>query len=200
MDKVIDYIIQIPDSVILSLIFFVLLLFLVIVNRAFKEGREISFWPPKIGQRPLKKENSQKDSKETVSNPETEESPLSNLNDNLRNIVKLKGMPIALLYIEAGSSAGQCFIITESTTTLTIGTSKESDFCLDEPYLSRSHARIKIKKSSSEHTDKYTFTLIDSGSTSGTRVNQTQTEKQELHRGDIIHLGLLRIIFVTCMA
>ncbi len=76
-------------------------------------------------------------------------------------------------------SSKQCFWPVNSIST--IGRLKFSDLCLDDPSVSRSHARIEVR----EHR----VVISDTNSTNGTYVNDKRIIQKELQDGDTIGIG-----------
>lgn len=69
-----------------------------------------------------------------------------------------------------------------------LGRDREAAACLDAASVSRHHARIVVEGSRA--------TLEDLGSKNGTRLNSERlTDARELHDGDVIRLGAVRLIF-----
>jgi predicted ATPase len=70
---------------------------------------------------------------------------------------------------------------------LTIGRESNTDIVLDDPRVSRQHARLSYRARR--------IWLTDLRSSNGTFVNDTQIEEQALQPGDVISLGGLELIF-----
>jgi Mg-chelatase subunit ChlD len=68
-----------------------------------------------------------------------------------------------------------------------IGALAENDVAIPAPSVSRAHAEIRAEGKG--------FTLVDLGSTNGTRVNGSRVEKARLRPGDRIRLGEVELVF-----
>src|SRR4051812_43694545 len=67
-----------------------------------------------------------------------------------------------------------------------IGRGRESDTGLTDPYVSRAHCRLELRK-----TD---LTLVDLGSSGGTFVNDERVSERVLRLGDVIRVGDTQIL------
>ncbi len=72
---------------------------------------------------------------------------------------------------------------------LLVGRDPSADIRIDEPLVSRAHARIERRGA--------LYFLIDLGSTNYTRVNGTVVAEQELRNGDELVFGRARCRFVV---
>ncbi len=88
------------------------------------------------------------------------------------------------LQVLAGPSAGARFALSGTTT---IGRLPECDVTLDDPSVSRRHARVLRKG------DRWM--VSDLGSTNGVRVNGDQVSEAELRDGDHLDLGGVKLAF-----
>jgi pSer/pThr/pTyr-binding forkhead associated (FHA) protein len=75
------------------------------------------------------------------------------------------------------------------TSPLLIGRDEEADICVDEPLVSRAHARIERRGES--------FFVLDLGSTNRTRVNGEPIFERELRHGDELRFARARCRFVA---
>jgi len=91
----------------------------------------------------------------------------------------------ALLRVISGPNVGACFVLEERTR---IGRASDANIQLDEPYVSRHHARVRRQPDGS-------FELSDLGSTSGTTVNGAPVSKKVLRPDDVIAIGRSRFSF-----
>jgi hypothetical protein len=89
-----------------------------------------------------------------------------------------------MLHVLAGPNIGARFMLSTDTT---IGRLPECDVTLDDPSVSRRHARIWRAGDQ--------WTVEDLGSTNGIRVNGEQVGQAELHNGDRLDLGGVRLTF-----
>lgn len=85
----------------------------------------------------------------------------------------------AWLDVLEGPRKGEKIYITSSG--LSIGRKKENDFSIDDPLVSREHARIEQELSG--------FTIRDLGSKNGVFVNNNLVKSSSLKNGDIIRIG-----------
>src|SRR5690349_14690479 len=96
----------------------------------------------------------------------------------------LDGLPkvaanTAQVTIVDGRAAGRKFKVEAEAT---IGRSPDAVIMLDDPEISRIHARIR-------RTDSGEFEVLDAGSKNGTYVNGTRVERRLLAYGDKIRVG-----------
>ena len=68
-----------------------------------------------------------------------------------------------------------------------IGRSRECDIQLDDPNTSRRHAEVR--------REGHAWVVADLGSTNGIKVNGSRVAEAELHQGDEVTLGLIRLRF-----
>lgn len=81
------------------------------------------------------------------------------------------------------------FVLPSKACSITIGRSSNCDVYIDEDKkLSREHCKITSQ-------DGMHFTLIDLGSSGGSKVNRKPCTKAELHDGDTIKVGSTKINF-----
>jgi len=88
------------------------------------------------------------------------------------------------LMVEKGPRAGQEFRLGEVTA---IGRSGDNDIILDDPSVSRQHAKVRLEGQS--------FTIFDLGATNPTRVNGQEIGKHQLVDGDRIEIGSVVLVF-----
>jgi len=174
-----------------------------LVNRALGEGREISFWPPRIGARPGSRGDSpsaaaprpaaeaDKDppASEQVGSGFPEYPPVPSL--------AVPSTPIAALRVEAGARAGTVYLLTEDRRTLTLGRGNECDLAFPDTVLSRTHSRINVSPAPNPtglHRS-FLFELIDSASANGTFLNGRRIDRASLGNNDLIQIGGVRIRF-----
>lgn len=91
----------------------------------------------------------------------------------------------ATLTIVAGPGAGQQVAAVSGSL---LGRLPGCEITLDDPSVSRRHARI-------QHGGDGTWVIEDLGSTNGVKVNGVKTERANLHEGDEIQLGNVRLGF-----
>lgn len=93
--------------------------------------------------------------------------------------------PRAELEVTAGNALGMKFPLVKDV--CTIGRKEGNDICLQDPNVSRLHARIEQAAEN--------FTVIDLGSTNGTYVNGRRVVKATVKAGDSITLGKTELKF-----
>ncbi|MEE8047008.1 MAG: FHA domain-containing protein [Dehalococcoidia bacterium] len=94
--------------------------------------------------------------------------------------------PQAFLLVKSGPQAGTSIPITQAVTM--IGRSSESDIVLDDEQVSREHANITYADGQ--------FTMVDSGSSSGTIVDGVAGETVVLTPGSEVKIGDTEIVFM----
>jgi pSer/pThr/pTyr-binding forkhead associated (FHA) protein len=72
---------------------------------------------------------------------------------------------------------------------LTVGRDEEADVRVDEPLVSRAHARLEPRAEA--------WFVIDLGSTNLTRVNGDVVSERELHHGDDVRFGRAQCRFLA---
>jgi pSer/pThr/pTyr-binding forkhead associated (FHA) protein len=92
----------------------------------------------------------------------------------------------ARLVVLTTELAGKEFALDRAS--LVIGRTNENDVVLNHRSISRHHAKIV--------QDRDHFTIVDLQSANGVRVNGEDYERIELHPGDVVELGHVRIRFV----
>jgi hypothetical protein len=71
---------------------------------------------------------------------------------------------------------------------INLGRSRDNHVVVDDPYVSRHHAQIRLRFGR--------YTLFDIQSQSGTYVNDVRIREHPLQAGDVIRLGKIQIIYV----
>lgn len=91
----------------------------------------------------------------------------------------------AVLIVERGAEPGKVILVDRDA--VTIGRLASNEIFIDDPYISRRHAQIRLKGEQ--------FFLTDLGSKNGTFLNSQRVaaEPRPLHSGDEITLGLDRV-------
>ena len=72
---------------------------------------------------------------------------------------------------------------------LMVGRDEEADICVDEPLVSRTHARIEPRDGG--------YAVLDLGSTNSTRVNGEVVSERLLRHGDEVRFARARCLFVV---
>jgi len=97
------------------------------------------------------------------------------------------GPPAAARLVWAKGNGHQPEFALERPVTL-VGRDASADIQIDEPLVSRAHARIERRGDA--------FVVIDLGSTNYTRVNGAVITEQELKHGDEVIFGRARCLFL----
>lgn len=90
-----------------------------------------------------------------------------------------EAFPRIQVLVVAGPSSGLRFEVEGAS--VGIGRAEENEIWLDDPDLSRYHARLDAHG--------HTYLLIDRGSTNGTFANGQRVERHRIRDGDVIELG-----------
>ena len=94
--------------------------------------------------------------------------------------------PRAWLVVQSGAGAGSTLDLKAGDTTL--GRSRENDYPIDDPTVSRQHAQIRLGEEG--------FVIYDRGSTSGTKVNGQDISRQVFRHEDLVTLGESTLVFM----
>ena len=100
--------------------------------------------------------------------------------------LKKKDIPQEYAYLQEPDAMGSRYVINK--TAIRIGRSKDNDICLLNDSISAHHAELHMRRGS-------TFFVVDLNSTNGVFVNGEKISQQELHDGDLIELGEVRLSF-----
>lgn len=79
-------------------------------------------------------------------------------------------------------------VIPLTTPLVNIGRSRENDIVLNDPYVSRHHAQLRLRFGA--------YTLFDTSSQSGTLVNDVVVREHRLQPGDVIQIGKTRMVYL----
>ncbi len=90
---------------------------------------------------------------------------------------------MAQLTVITGNLEGQSFQLKEGQTT--IGRKPDCDVHLDDPSVSGHHCTINVENG--------IYTVKDSGSTNGTRINQEEVQERSVQFGDILNVGSVNL-------
>ncbi len=71
---------------------------------------------------------------------------------------------------------------------ITIGRSQDNDIILEDPYVSRHHAQLRLRFGH--------YTLFDADSQSGTFVNDVRIREHRLQSGDVIRIGATSMVYM----
>ncbi|MFO0800159.1 MAG: FHA domain-containing protein [Gemmataceae bacterium] len=81
-------------------------------------------------------------------------------------------------------------LITLRGTPVVFGREQEADVVIDEPSVSRAHARMEPRPGGA-------YRLIDLGSSNGTYVNGVRLESSPVHNGDRVQFGNVVFLYIT---
>ncbi len=146
-----DSIRSLPVYVAIPLLIILAAAIVYVIVKAFREGREVSFWPPRIGARPASETVEKNSHKSHDVLPDSREDPfaaaMASPGTVVRGVTQTAKFPnnvLALLYVESGSIAGATFALTMSSESYLFGNNpSSSDFVL--PGVSRAQFRIHIR-------------------------------------------------------
>ncbi len=155
-----------------------------LVRQALREGREVSFWPPKIGSRPS-----------TTIQSGTAEG-LGRLDDGQQKgtirPIKLPTDQVAYLVLTTGDNAGTAWPIKSGQRELQVGRSPSSDIVIGGDFsVSGAHFKIYVHPVSGARSREYQLFIHDTGSINGTFLNGHRIgyEPYEVTTNDIIEAG-----------
>lgn len=105
---------------------------------------------------------------------------------SIPDTIRVRQEPQAMgwLVVEKGPRVNQEFRLQEVTT---IGRTGDNTIILDDPSVSRQHAKIRL--------EGYTFTIFDLGATNPTRVNGQEIGRHQLVDGDRVEIGHIVLVF-----
>src|SRR5918997_1123068 len=98
-----------------------------------------------------------------------------------------------LQYARDAPAQGKAFLVGAGKRTVLsgsrvlLGRSRDCDIQLDDPNTSRRHAEVRREGNA--------WVIADLGSTNGIKVNGSRVAEAELHQGDEVTLGLIRLRF-----
>jgi hypothetical protein len=172
-----------------------------VILKSLREGREVSFWPPKIGARPTL-ENVGGGKTADRSSPEARDDPFSSAMASpgtvLRDVAQVGKFPdnaLAFLYVESGSIAGATFVLTTSGQSYLFGHNETCDFMI--PGVSRAQFRIHVRRQEGATTSlrPYNLELQELGSQIPIWVDGVNAERASVALKDhtIIETGGLKI-------
>jgi hypothetical protein len=178
-----------------------------LVYMGLREGREISFWPPRIGPRPPVAGAVSAGANAGTQAAGTAPAALGK--DPNATAVAAAGYPpavevprillsaevIALLEIISGPDRGQHLLLTEGHRSVTFGRGEHCDVRLGDVIASQSHFRLRITPVQGPSARRFDISLLDMGSSNGTFVNGASVREQTLEPGDVIQVGATRIAF-----
>jgi len=95
------------------------------------------------------------------------------------------GRKIPTLLVIRGKNLGEEFVLNHPS--MTIGRTLENDIFLNDPRISRHHARAIVEQTEEDRPPK--VVLLDMDSTNGLRVNDERTREAVLKEGDKVAMG-----------
>lgn len=95
------------------------------------------------------------------------------------------GRKIPTLLVLRGKNIGEEFVLNQRS--MTIGRTLENHIFINDPKVSRKHARILVEQSESDNPPR--CVIVDLGSTNGIRVNDQRVKEAELSEGDKVSFG-----------
>ncbi len=95
------------------------------------------------------------------------------------------GRRIPTLLVLRGKNIGEEFVLNERS--MTIGRTLENHIFINDPKVSRKHARILMEEG--EGNQRPRCIIVDLGSTNGVRVNDARIKEAELAEGDKVSFG-----------
>ncbi len=90
------------------------------------------------------------------------------------------------LVVKEGADRGKIYLLNRDV--VNIGRDSSNDIALTDPFISGKHCRIRREDEQ--------YTLVDLGSSNGTRVNGREIQRTVLQDGDIIEIGSTRLHLV----
>ena len=108
-------------------------------------------------------------------------SPSHRISDEHAPSTRVAGPSTSSLSIIKGSGVGQTIQIGSGVSGVSIGRSADNDVIVDDPLVSRHHARISHENGQ--------YVIVDSGSSNGTMVDGTKVQTKVLSPGAVIKLG-----------
>ncbi len=157
-----------------------------LIIRALREGREISFWPPRIGPKLISEQ------------PEPNKHKSERKKDDIKPPqVLLPASPIGMIVVTAGPRQGLWVFLTEQTREVIAGRSDPvsnfvADIDTDDYTMGRKHFKISITPitGSVKGNRNYKIQLTDLDSVNGTFLNGKLVKATvDLHHGDLIQAG-----------
>lgn len=196
-----DLIQSVPAAILIPAALFLVALLAYLVVRSLGEGREVSFWLPRIGPR-LKHAQDPDETAALLRSVAADSSQRAGNTPAVASVghlpsVMLSAEPIALLRLIAGKGQGTCFVVTAILRSITVGRSTDCDLAIDDHSLTRHHFRINVKPVASDTLGarRYQFSLVDARSTNGTFVNGNRVQEIGLGNGDLVEAGGVSLRF-----
>lgn len=167
---------EVPSWILVSALLLVGIIILSVVVWALKQGREVSFWPPRIG--PRTGEAFQ------LSDDREKRRVQVNRIDGILDAINLSSRPRAVLMFNTGA----CVVLTEGTPRVTLGRSKDCDIVVEDSYyVSREHLQIECKMDI--EGNKVIYKISDMDSKAGVTINGHQIKEETLSHGDNVEAG-----------
>lgn len=204
----------IAGTILISIVVISVLVLIVTYLVAFYQGREISFWPPKLGAKPLHSVESgtaiqdsvvSKNLRDRLDTKETSIFGVKKPGDGINyqenygtpsqpglQSFRLQSRPIAVLVGTDGLVNGTMYAIVTGHRDVTVGRGSSCDLPINSNLLSRHHFRIRVSLAERAQNSGrgFFFELIDSGSTNGTFLNGKRIiDPNILGNGSLIEAG-----------
>src|ERR1700744_479139 len=123
-----DPLTSLPVYVVTPVLIILVVTIVYVVLKALREGREVSFWPPRIGPRQSSESGEGSNRKSDSASPALTEDPFSPAMASPGTVVrgvtqtgKFPDNALAFLYVESGSIAGATFVLTTSAQSYLFG-------------------------------------------------------------------------------
>jgi pSer/pThr/pTyr-binding forkhead associated (FHA) protein len=114
--------------------------------------------------------------------------PAGSAREAILSVPAHSGADFAVLVVERGPNVGSRFAVEKASTT--VGRDPDSDIFLDDVTVSRHHA-VVLQPEPTVHL------VRDAGSLNGTYVNGERVEEAVLEHGDLVQVGLFKLVFLA---
>jgi hypothetical protein len=184
-----EFVATIPVYVYVPALLVLLISVALLIRWALQEGREVSFWPPRIGTRPAYPRRADDD----FPSERTEK-----LGSGRIHRIKLPTDQIAYLNLVTGEDAGSAWPIRAGDREIPVGRASTADIVISDPHktVSQSHFKIYVKPVPGVQNRAYKFFVHDTGSANGTYVNGQAIgyEPFEVTNNDAIEAGSFKFV------
>lgn len=186
---VMSQLLDLPRWLLVSLSFLLSAFIVYLTMRALREGREISFWPPRLGPK--------------VDSGVTK--PSMNVNEGYAPFelceIQLTEEPIGALFVTSGPRIGLWIFVTARSRRITFGKGPGPERVdTQDPQMSRQHFLVAITPTdgADQRVRTLEVSLFDLNSSNGTYLNGKRlkaSQHQHLKSGDIIEAGSSKVQF-----